>query len=195
MHDIRAKVVVRPWDVEIAALAGRQHGVVERSQLEAMGLGRGAIAHRVAAGRLHRVHRGVYAVGHPLLTANGYRMAPVLACGPGAALSHASAAALWEIRATRATRIDVSVPTAAGRGTRKGVRVHRATSLRPDEVTEKAGIRVTTPARTLLDTSLPHCLAAHSSERSTRPTCWSSSICERCKRRWNGIEDSEVPAC
>jgi very-short-patch-repair endonuclease/predicted transcriptional regulator of viral defense system len=157
MHDIGAEVVVRHLDAEIAALAMRQHGVVERGQLAALGLGRGAIAHRVAAGRLHRVHRGVYAVGHPILTANGHRMAAVLACGPGAALSHASAAALWGIRPTNATRIDVSVRERGGRAKRQRIRVHRATGLRADEVTTDQAIRVTTPARTLLDlaSSLP----------------------------------------
>jgi predicted transcriptional regulator of viral defense system len=150
MHDIRAELVVH-LDHEVAKLAARQHGVVERGQLAALGLGRGAIAHRIAAGRLHRIHRGVYAVGHPILTANGHRMAAVLACGPGAALSHASAAALWELRATRATRIDVTVRGAGGRGKRSRLRVHRVPSLRDDEVTEKDAIRVTTPARTLLD--------------------------------------------
>jgi predicted transcriptional regulator of viral defense system len=154
---IRLEVVVRSVDAEIAALAARQHGVITTRQLAALGLGQRAVSHRAAAGRLHRVHRGVYAVGHPILTANGHRMAAVLACGPGAALSHASAAALWELRATRATRINVSVPTAAGRGKRSRVRIHRATALRQDEVTEKEAIRVTTPARTLLDlaSSLP----------------------------------------
>jgi very-short-patch-repair endonuclease len=81
----------------------------------------------------------------------------VLAAGPGAALSHASAAALWEIRPTSATRIDVSVQSAAGRGKRPGLRIHRAASLRADELTVQQGIRVTTVARTLLDlaSSLP----------------------------------------
>jgi hypothetical protein len=74
-------------------------------------------------------------------------MAAVLA----AALSHASAAALWEIRATSATRIDVSVSSAAGRGKRPGLRIHRAARLRDDEITEQQGIRVTTVARTLFD--------------------------------------------
>jgi very-short-patch-repair endonuclease/predicted transcriptional regulator of viral defense system len=151
VHDMRAELVEHPLDRKIARLATRQHGVVARRQLDAIGLGRGAVAHRVAAGRLHRVHRGVYAVGHPVLTVNGRRMAAVLAAGPGAALSHASAAALWEIRPTSATRIDVSVPSAAGRGKRPGLRIHRAASLRADELTEQRGIRVTTVARTLLD--------------------------------------------
>ena len=100
---------------------------------------------------MHRVHRGVYAVGHPVLTVNGRRMAAVLAAGPGAVLSYASAAALWEIRPTSATRIDVSVRSAGGRGRRPGLRIHRTPTLQANEVTEHQGISVTTPARTLLD--------------------------------------------
>jgi predicted transcriptional regulator of viral defense system len=144
-------------DQRIAALATRQHGVVATRQLAALGLPQRAVSYRAAAGRLHRVHRGVYAVGHPVLTVNGRRMAAVLAAGPGAVVSHASAAALWEIRPTSATRIDVSVPSAAGRGKRPGLRIHRASNLRGNEITEHQGIRATTPARTLLDlaSSLP----------------------------------------
>ena len=108
------------------------------------------MSYRAAAGRLHRVHRGVYAVGHTVLTANGRRMAAVLAAGPGAVLSHASAAALWEIRPTNATRIDVTVRTKRGRG-RRGLRIHRTSTLQADEVTDHQGIPVTTPSRTLLD--------------------------------------------
>jgi very-short-patch-repair endonuclease/predicted transcriptional regulator of viral defense system len=138
-------------DQRIAALATRQHGVVATRQLAALGLSQRAVSHRAAAGRLHRVHRGVYAVGHPVLTVNGRRMAAVLAAGPTAVLSHASAAALWEIRPTSATRIDVSVRSAAGRAKRPGLRIHRAASVRDHEITEHQGIRVTTVARTLLD--------------------------------------------
>lgn len=96
-------------------------------------------------------------MGHPVLTVNGRRMAAVLAAGRGAVLSHASAAALWEIRPSAAARIDVSVRSAAGRAKRPGLRIHRAGSMRDDEITEHHGIRVTTPARTLLDlaSSLP----------------------------------------
>ena len=92
--DIRLERVALPTDRAIAAIAGRQHGVIAIRQLAAIGLAQRTVSHRVAGGRLHRVHRGVYAVGHPLLSARGRYMAAVLACGPGAALSHASAAAL-----------------------------------------------------------------------------------------------------
>jgi very-short-patch-repair endonuclease len=120
-------------------------------------MSRNAVSARSQAGRLHRVHRGVYAVGHPLLTVNGRRMAAVLAAGPGAVLSHASAAALWDIRRTSAGRIDVTVRSSAGRAKRPGLRIHRTPTLCDDEITEHQAIRVTTPARTLLDlaSSLP----------------------------------------
>jgi predicted transcriptional regulator of viral defense system len=157
MPTTRAENVVRRIDGEIARLATRQHGVVTRRQLEALGLTRSAVGRRAVAGQLHRIHRGVYAVGHPVLGRYGRWMAAVLAAGPGAALSHASAAALWEIRASSATRTDVSVPRASGRVKRARLRVHRAGALRRDEVTTHHGIPVTTPARTLLDiaSSLP----------------------------------------
>jgi hypothetical protein len=151
------KLVEHAIDAELARLAGRQHGVVATRQLSALGLARGGVAARARAGRLHRVHRGVYAVGHTVLTVNGRRMAAVLAAGPGAVLSHASAAALWDIRPTSATRIDISVRSAGGRAKRPGLRIHRTPTLQTDEITAHQGIRVTSPARTLLDlaSSLP----------------------------------------
>jgi very-short-patch-repair endonuclease len=135
----------------VAHLAGRQHGVVTRAQLAAVGISSSAVGRWAAEGRLHRLHRGVYAVGHPILTVDGRRMAAVLAAGPGAVLSHASAAALWEIRRTSATGIDVTVRSAGGRARRPGLRIHRAPTLRADEITEHHGIPVTTTSRTLLD--------------------------------------------
>jgi very-short-patch-repair endonuclease len=139
-----------PSDRDVAALAARQHGVVARRQLRALGFSDATVDRRLAAGRLHRIHRGVYAVGHPVLGVHGRWMAAALSCGPGAALSHASAAALWELRPTAATRIDVTVPSTAGRA-RTDLRVHRMRSLEPGEATTRLGIPVTTPARTLLD--------------------------------------------
>jgi very-short-patch-repair endonuclease len=134
----------------IAELAARQHGVVARRQLADLGLKPTAIARRVSAGRLHRVHVGVYAVGHPVLGPDGRRMAAVLACGPGAALSHCSAAALWGLRESWAELTDVAVPRAGGQK-RPRLRIHRALDLRADEVTTRRAVPVTTPARTILD--------------------------------------------
>ena len=77
-------------------------------------------------------------------------MAAVMACGPGAALSHRDAAALWDLRQSNSAYIDVIVPSQNGRK-RAGIRIHRSSRLQPDEVTVRDGIPVTTVARTLLD--------------------------------------------
>lgn len=138
-------------DRRVAALAGSQYGVVSLAQLKGVGLGQGAIEHRVRAGRLHRIERGVYAVGHTVLGADGRRLAAVLSCGPGAVLSHRSAAAHWRLCAGATTRFDVAVPAAGGRRSRKGIAIHRMASLRPDEATIHRGVPITTVARTLLD--------------------------------------------
>ncbi|MGH2984486.1 MAG: type IV toxin-antitoxin system AbiEi family antitoxin domain-containing protein [Solirubrobacterales bacterium] len=84
----------RRREAAIVRTAARQHGVVTFAQLRAAGVLSSGIADRVAAGRLHRVHRGVYAVGHSGLSQDGRWLAAVLACGERAVLSHRSAAAL-----------------------------------------------------------------------------------------------------
>jgi hypothetical protein len=128
-------------------LAGNQHGVVTREQLLNLGLTTDAIRHRLARGRLHTIHRGVYAVGRPELTPHGWWMAAVLSCGPEAVLSHHSAAGLWGIVGQRRRRqlgsrsrppslIDVSVPGNAVRR-RDAIRVHGALCSRP--VTKHSG--------------------------------------------------------
>ena len=139
-------------DREIAARATRQYGVITRRQLAATGLGPSAIDRRVRHGRLIVLYRGVYAVGHTALRAEGRMLAAVLAGGPGAVLSHASAAFAWRLRRSSARLIDVTVPTGAGRARRRAdLRVHRRADLGTDEVTTRGGIPITTPARTLLD--------------------------------------------
>jgi predicted transcriptional regulator of viral defense system len=134
-------------DAQIAALAARQHGVVARRELVELGLGRRAIGHRIDAGRLHPIHRGVYAVGHRPRTSEAAWMAAVLVAD-GAVLSHRSAAALWGIRRNDRTAVEITVPRALRRRARLEIRQAR---LRPDEVTTHHAIPVTTPARTLLD--------------------------------------------
>src|SRR5689334_469425 len=96
-------------DAKIAAAAARQGGVVTGAQLRAAGLSKDAIHRRVRGARLHVIHRGVFAVGHPRLDVVGRWWAAVLACGVGAALSHASAGAAFAIRASAASLVDVSV--------------------------------------------------------------------------------------
>jgi very-short-patch-repair endonuclease len=131
------------------ALVERQHGVVSRAQLLELGVSGKAIAHRLRNGRLHRVIRGVYAVGRPELTRHGRWMAAVLACGPGAVLSHGSAAALWQIRPEWRREIEITVPRGSRR-THSGIRVRRR-NLAPGDITTVQGIPVTTPVRTLVD--------------------------------------------
>lgn len=129
-------------------LAGRQHGHVTRSQLLALGLSAKTIDYRVGIGRLISVHAGVYAVGHrptsPIARAGG----AVLACGPGAVLSHASAATLWGMRRSWESPFEITVPSYRRR---RGILIHRSKVLIRKDVRVHYGIRVTSPARTLLD--------------------------------------------
>jgi very-short-patch-repair endonuclease len=99
---------------------------------------------------LHRQHRGVYAVGHANLPVEGVFLAAVKACGSSAALSHFSAAVLWEIFKWEERKPEVTV---LGAGTRihPELRVHRTRTLDPVDVRVHKGIRVTSPARTLAD--------------------------------------------
>jgi very-short-patch-repair endonuclease len=140
----------RPLDARIADLAGRQYGVVSRGQLEGMGLGLDGIERRVRRGRLHRLHSGVYAVGHRTLPRRASWLAAVFASGESASLSHRSAAALWGIRPLGSGPIHVTTP----RKWRSTASIRRHCSHLPiDEVTSVDGIPVTTVTRTILDFS------------------------------------------
>ncbi len=131
-------------------LAERQHGVVARRQLLALGFNAREIEHRVARGRLHPLMRGVYAVGRPWLTQKGHWMAAVLACGEGALLSHRSAAALWGIGRWRGAIIDVSVRRRT-RLRRPGIQVRSRNDLSETDVSHRDRIPVTGIVRTLVD--------------------------------------------
>jgi len=134
-----------------ADIAARQHGVVTATQLTRAGLSPTAITRWTGAGRLHRLYRGVYAVGHTHLTIEGRWLAAVLACGEGAALSHESAATLWGISPRCPSIVHVTVPTHNGRRRREGIRIHRSATLASTETTRRRNIPVTTHARTLRD--------------------------------------------
>jgi very-short-patch-repair endonuclease len=131
----------------IAALAERQHGVVSRAQLLDLGVGPGAIKHRVELGRLQQVRRGVYAVGHRALRGEAWWMGGVLAGGADTVLAGRSAAALWRMRDSARPVVEVISPR---RVDLHGIEAHRIV-LPEDEVTVEGGIPVTTPARTLFD--------------------------------------------
>jgi very-short-patch-repair endonuclease len=132
-------------------VAARQWGVVTRRQLVTLGLGTHGIADWVHAGRLLRVHRGVYAVGHDRLRIEGRWVAAVMTCGQGALLSYRDGAQLCELRQSNSALIDVTVPSRNGRIRRAGIRIHRSGRLAPEEVTVRSGIPVTIVERTLLD--------------------------------------------
>jgi very-short-patch-repair endonuclease len=145
----------------VIALAERQWGIVTFAQLTDLGASQSWISRKVRAGQLHRVHRGVFSVVPPsLLRPEGRWLAAVLSCGPGAALSHNHALALWDLRSVAAgARIHVTVPTYAGRPQRPGLRIHRSMTLAEEDVTERRGVPVTTVRRTLRD--LRHRVAPH----------------------------------
>lgn len=132
----------------IRRLAERQHGVVAVRQLVDRGVG-GEIARiRHEAGLLIPIHQGVYALGHRKLSREGEWMAAVLACGPGAVLSHGSAAELWGIRGSRG---EIEVLRRSGGGCHEGLRIHQTRRLDSDDMAEERGISVTSIERTMLD--------------------------------------------
>jgi very-short-patch-repair endonuclease/predicted transcriptional regulator of viral defense system len=137
-------------------LAQAQHQVIAARQLLALGYTEAAIRHRVATGRLWPLMRGVYAVGPPRGTGEQRWMAAVLAAGPGAALSHRSAAALWGIGTEVPGRIDLSVRRRC-RVRRVGLRARSRPTLAAEEIVERQGIPLTSIVQTLVDlaTELP----------------------------------------
>ena len=129
--------------------AARQYGVISSEQLRDLGLDKFWVRRRVVAGLLHPVHRGVYVVGRPDLSLRGRYLASVLACGPGAVLSHRAAAHLWGLRPNAAGRVEVTI--GRNQSGPAGARTYRTRALAPQEVTVRDGIPVTDVARTLLD--------------------------------------------
>jgi very-short-patch-repair endonuclease len=140
--------VAEAVDRAIAAIALRQQGNITVPQLHRLGLDKHAIAYRVRIGRLHRVHAGVYSVGRPPLTAVEKASAAVLACGPGAALSHFSALWLWGFVNRWPPQIEVAV---ARHRRPRGIVVHRMGTLTGRDLRRHQGIAVTSLARALLD--------------------------------------------
>jgi very-short-patch-repair endonuclease len=130
------------------AQAATQDGAISVAQLAAAGMRRGAIDHRVATGWLRRIHRGVFLVG-PVAGPRAFEHAALLACGEHAVISHRAAAAVWELLRGCTRVVEVTL-TAGHRRPQEGIVVHHA-PLRRDEIADAGGLRVTSPARTLLD--------------------------------------------
>ena len=135
-------------DRRIGRLARQYFGLVTRAQLTDLGLGRGAIDHRIKVGRLIKVHSGIYAVGHPRAEPAAVIAAAVLAGGSGAAASHSSAAFLWGLRQRWEAPPEITIPVNRRPA---GLRIHISKTLTRREIRHQLGIRVTSPARTLLD--------------------------------------------
>jgi predicted transcriptional regulator of viral defense system len=136
----------------LALLAGRQHGVVSIRQLEQrLGFSHQAVLRAVASGRLHRIYRGVYAVGHTELSRQGECLAAVLAVGPGALLSNYSAGWLWGLWSGSPAPFEVTASVPRHHRPPKGVVRHRARNLVEEDRALVDGIPVTSVARTLLD--------------------------------------------
>lgn len=134
---------------QLAALAGRQHGVVSIRQLRRLGYSHRSVSRAVAAGRLHRLHHGVYAVGHTNLSLYGCCLAAVLASGPGSLLSHYSAGWLFGLISTRPIPVHVTTPVPRKR--RGSVRIHHSRTLIEVDRALEQRIPVTSVARTALD--------------------------------------------
>jgi very-short-patch-repair endonuclease len=137
-------------DGEIARICHDQLGLITLEQLEARGLTVQAIHERLLAGRLHRIHQRVYSLTPGVMTQRGKFMAAVLACGPGAVLSHRSAAYLWGLINDWGEPIDVTAPNRRGRSP-AGVAAHRDGALQPIDKSMLHGVPCTSLARTLLD--------------------------------------------
>ncbi|HEU4736714.1 MAG TPA: type IV toxin-antitoxin system AbiEi family antitoxin domain-containing protein, partial [Solirubrobacterales bacterium] len=134
---------------KIADLARRQHGVVSANQMTRLGLSKDQIFWEASIGRLHRIHQGVYAVGHRALSRHGKCLAAVLACNRGSLLSHRSAAWLWGL--TTYWPPIVEVTAASPKETRLEIRVHSAQTLVDDDRDVFEDVPVTAIPRTLLD--------------------------------------------
>jgi very-short-patch-repair endonuclease len=122
--------------------------LITRVQLLSLGVSDRAIARRVAVGGLHRIHRGVFLVGHTAMAPLAHELAALLAIGDGATLSHHSAASAWRV----AKPDDIVHVTTAERRPRNrpGIRSHHA-PLPPNDVRTHHGLRLTSPQRTLKD--------------------------------------------
>jgi hypothetical protein len=111
-------------DARIARIAGKQFGVIALEQLLALGLTYAEVELRVKLGRLHRLFRGVYAVGHRRLPDHAWLLAALLSCGSDSFLSHRTAAAASGLRAINVRAIEVTLPRPKAKS-RTGLIVHR----------------------------------------------------------------------
>lgn len=137
-------------DREVARRAGDEKGILSIGELRDCGLSHAQVLQRAGRGHLHRMHAGIYAVGHRGITLHARFLAAVKACGPGAVLSHLAAAVLWTIREWDDRLIEVTIADTTPRE-HEGLLVHRTRCLDRRDWRILDGIPVTTPERTALD--------------------------------------------
>lgn len=128
-------------------LAATQYGLITRTQAQELGMGRGAIRHRLESGRWQQVHRGVYRISGLPESWHHRLLAGCLLGGRGSAASHRSAGELWELDAVPAGFLEITTPRQIDR---PPLIAHR-TPLGNAQITTRRGIPVTDPSRTLLD--------------------------------------------
>jgi very-short-patch-repair endonuclease len=140
-----------PSEQKIAEIAGRQFGAISLAQLLEAGLTYREVMSRVKRGYLHRLYRGVYAVGHRNIGPQGRLIAALLAFGDDAFLSHRTSAGVWGLRPIATKRIEVTVPGPKVR-LRRGLVVHR-TRTPPDagDLAVRNGLRVSSVSRMLIE--------------------------------------------
>lgn len=150
MASERNHEIARGSQQRLADLATAQGGAVSLDQLRDTGVTTRSASHQASDGRLHRIHRGVYTVGHRSISRNTHLRAAVLACGEGAVVSHLTAAAVHGLWDKWPALIDVTVPVEAGRKI-DGIRCRRCRFPEPGEIEIRHGVPITTLARTLVD--------------------------------------------
>lgn len=134
-----------------AQLASVNGGAISRRQLSALGFSNATIRGRVRRHVLHDLGGDVFAWGHPLLPPYGWQHAALLSMGPDSAISWWAAGGILGMNDWDGRRLDVTIPRQQGRTPCRFVDVHLARDLKPDDVMPLRGLRLTTPARTLLD--------------------------------------------
>ena len=166
-------------DQALAAVASRQHGLFTVSQALDLGATRLMVLGRAKAGRIVKEDVDVYRFAGLPPSWESRLLARVLAAGEGALASHRAAAALWGFEGFNKGTPELSIPRGR-RYRRTGVRTHESTDLERCGARVRNGIRVTDPARTLLDLGRfvgdKPLASAIESARRLRLTDWSELI-------------------
>lgn len=173
---------------ELLERASHRYGVFTNAQAAHYGLSVHVLSRRVRAGRLVRLHAGVFAVAGAPASWEQSIMAACLAAGPGAVASHRSAARIWRLVEPSDEIVEISVPRSQRPRLRR-VMVHRSTDLVPGHTSVRQRIPVTNPMRTIVD--LGAVLRADKVEDAL-DTAWRRRRCSRspassgCATRWAG---------